>query len=129
MMGTQSLGQSSAQSLPRQDQNTSSKKQLSYKTAVTGSGLESKNAVEQYKRNLKAKAEQENSTLWQHPFVDVFKHFKLLPGNDYKLNKKNGSVEEYFVSVPFHSLTIELLYIGQGNRQESCADRGNHLSQ
>ena len=27
-------------------------------------------------------------TVWQHPFVDVFKHFKVLPFADWKMNKK-----------------------------------------
>jgi len=34
--------------------------------------------------------------LWQHPFVDLFKHFKVIPASDWKLNKKQGDVEEYF---------------------------------
>ena len=54
--------------------------------------------MEEHKRKLKEKAEQENANLWQHPFVDVFKHFKLLPGSDFKVNKKQGDVTEYFVS-------------------------------
>lgn len=54
--------------------------------------------MDEYKRKMKEKAEQENSNLWQHPFVDVFKHFKLLPGSDFKQNKKVGDVQEYFVS-------------------------------
>ena len=28
----------------------------------------------------------------------MFKHFKLLPGSDFKVNKKQGDVSEYFVS-------------------------------
>jgi hypothetical protein len=36
--------------------------------------------------------------LWQHPFVDVFKHFKVMPNSDWRLNKKQGSVSEEFVS-------------------------------
>lgn len=42
--------------------------------------------------------------IWQHPFVDVFKHFKLTPTQDWKLNKKQGDVTETFVSaIDFHS--------------------------
>jgi len=52
--------------------------------------------MDEYKKKMKEKAEQENSNLWQHPFVDVFKHFKLLPGSDFKQNKKVGDVQEYF---------------------------------
>jgi hypothetical protein len=36
--------------------------------------------------------------LWQHPFVDVFKHFKVLPVQDWKQNKRQGDVSEVFVS-------------------------------
>lgn len=35
-------------------------------------------------------------TVWQHPFVDVFKHFKVLPVSDWKANKKQGDVQEAF---------------------------------
>ena len=31
-------------------------------------------------------------TVWQHPYVDVFKHFKVLPFADWKANKKQGDV-------------------------------------
>jgi len=27
-------------------------------------------------------------SLWQHPQVDVFKHFKILPNADWRQNKK-----------------------------------------
>lgn len=30
--------------------------------------------------------------VWQHPFVDVFKHFKILPVSDWKANKRQGDV-------------------------------------
>ena len=35
--------------------------------------------------------------LWQHPYVDVFKHFKIMPTSDWKANKKQGDVSEIFV--------------------------------
>ena len=35
-------------------------------------------------------------TVWQHPFVDVFKHFKILPVQDWKANKRHGDVQETF---------------------------------
>ena len=38
-----------------------------------------------------------SSSLWQHPYVDVFKHFKILPVADWKSNKKQGEVNEIFV--------------------------------
>ena len=31
-------------------------------------------------------------TLWQHPYVDIFKHFKITPTADWKQNKKQGDV-------------------------------------
>ena len=34
--------------------------------------------------------------VWQHPYVDVFKHFKVLPVADWKANKKHGDVREDF---------------------------------
>jgi hypothetical protein len=33
-----------------------------------------------------------NASLWQHPYVDVFKHFKIMPTSDWKANKKQGDV-------------------------------------
>lgn len=54
--------------------------------------------MDEHRRKLREKAEQENATLWQHPFVDVFKHFKVAPGSDWKVNKRQGDVNEYFVS-------------------------------
>lgn len=70
--------------------------QRNVQNAVTS--LEAKQAQDEYKKKLKEKADQQSSSLWQHPFVDVFKHFKLLPGSDWKQNKKAGDVTEYFVS-------------------------------
>lgn len=35
-------------------------------------------------------------SVWQHPFVDVFKHFKVLPVADWKQNQKHGNVTEAF---------------------------------
>jgi len=35
------------------------------------------------------------ASLWQHPYVDVFKHFRL-DKNDWKQNKKHGDVQEIF---------------------------------
>ena len=61
------------------------------------SALENKKAIDIHKKKLREKAEQENQNLWQHPFVDLFKHFKVLPA-DWKQNKKQGDVQEYFVS-------------------------------
>ena len=45
-------------------------------------------------------SQQANVTLnmWQHPFVDVFKQFKILPVQDWKVNKRQGDVSEIFVS-------------------------------
>ena len=74
--------------------------QRSKVTAVSNDPLKTQNAQDEYKKKMKLKAEQENSNLWQHPFVDVFKHFKLLPGSDWKANRKQGDVTEYFVSKP-----------------------------
>ena len=34
--------------------------------------------------------------VWQHPFVDVFKHFKVCPISDWKANKKQGDVQDSF---------------------------------
>jgi len=41
-----------------------------------------------------------SSSLWQHPYVDVLKHFKVLPIADWKQNKKQGDVHDTFVSSP-----------------------------
>ena len=89
----------SIQSSDRQAPEAAVNKTISYKSALSGSNQDSKAALEAYKKKMKEKAEQENSTLWQHPFVDVFKHFKILPGSDWKQNKKFGDVQEYFVSI------------------------------
>ena len=65
---------------------------------VSSSNDNTNKAKEEFKRKQQQLAEQENTNLWQHPYVDVLKHFKLLPGSDFKLNKKAGDVNEYFVS-------------------------------
>jgi hypothetical protein len=52
-----------------------------------------------HRQKQQEKEQQAQTTLWQHPFVDVLKHFKMLPGSDWKLNKKQGDVAEYFVSL------------------------------
>ena len=77
--------------------------------AIT-SGLASKMAQDHANRatqsRQKAKETNESSLMsnqvknvWQHPYVDVFKHFKLMPTQDWKQNKKQGDVQEYFVSL------------------------------
>lgn len=73
--------------------------QQSANAMVVGGGADSKAAMDEYKRKMKERTEQENANLWQHPFVDVFKHFKVMPGSDWKLNKRQGEVNEYFVSI------------------------------
>jgi hypothetical protein len=40
-----------------------------------------------------------NAGLWQHPYVDVFKHFKVAPNSDWRQNKKQGDVQEIFVFI------------------------------
>ena len=87
--------------------------QRNVQNAVTS--LEAKQAQDEYKKKLKEKAEQQNSNLWQHPFVDVFKHFKLLPGSDWKQNKKAGDVTEYFVSSSFYC--IFMFYVCRPKKQ------------
>jgi len=38
----------------------------------------------------------------------VLKHFKMLPGSDWKLNKKQGDVEEYFAKeIGRRALSVE----------------------
>ena len=80
-------------------QDSSKRKEF---TAISshGQAIDTQQAMEEYKKKMKEKHEQENANLWQHPFVDVFKHFKILPGSDWKQNKKQGDVQEYFVSTP-----------------------------
>ena len=51
--------------------------------------------------------------LWQHPYVDVFKHFKILPQGDWRQNKKQGDVEEIFVSLMLEGF---INFLGQRNR-------------
>ena len=67
-----------------------------FKQAVAGSDSK---VQDDFKKKILEKAQKENSNLWQHPFVDVLKHFKILPGSNWKQNKKIGDVDEYFVSL------------------------------
>jgi hypothetical protein len=69
-------------------QDAASSRKITQGSAVSVNPMEAKTAMDEYKRKMKEKAEQENTTLWQHPFVDVFKHYRLLPGSDWKQNKK-----------------------------------------
>lgn len=75
-------------------EQASSRRQPSYKSAVSVSQVDSKG--EEYRKKMKERAEKESSNLWQHPFVDVFKQFKVQPGADWKQNLKSGDVDEYF---------------------------------
>ena len=86
-------------------------------------------ALEEHKKKMKEKAEQENSNIWQHPYVDVFKHFKVQPGMDWKSNKKQGDVNEYFVSIAAATLAsyFYFIHIGKGNRTTSDQHRGHDL--
>ena len=59
---------------------------------------ESQLALQDHKKKTMEKKQQANQNIWQHPFVDVFKHFKVQPGSDWKSNKKQGDINEYFVS-------------------------------
>lgn len=68
--------------------DAASTRKITQRSATSVNPMEAKNAMDEYKRKMKEKAEQENTTLWQHPFVDVFKHYRLLPGSDWKQNKK-----------------------------------------
>jgi len=45
-------------------------------------------------------------SLWQHPYVDVFKHFKIMPTSDWKANKKQGDVSEIFVTFPIYCFRL-----------------------
>ena len=56
--------------------------------------------------------------------MDVFKHFKIMPTQDWKVNKKQGDVSEIFVS-DCYQLTCK----GQRNRQEGDAAEWDHLSE
>jgi hypothetical protein len=46
-------------------------------------------------------ATSHQAALWQHPYVDVFKHFKVMPQGDWRQNKKQGDVDEIFVRPSF----------------------------
>jgi len=47
--------------------------------------------------SMQSNVSSASSGLWQHPYVDVFKHFKVLPGGEWRQNKKQGDVQEIFV--------------------------------
>ena len=47
-------------------------------------------------KDFAAKLQLENSN--PNGAWSAFKHFKVIPASDWKLNKKQGDVEEYFVS-------------------------------
>lgn len=79
-------------------------------TVVVGA-CDGSEAQSVYKQRQKEKADQANLNLWQHPFVDVLKHFKVLPGNDWRLNLKKGDVSEYFVSLAFVVSLIFVLFL------------------
>lgn len=51
-------------------------------------------------REEQSEASLDLKNIWQHPYVDVFKHFKIFPTQDWKINKKQGDVTEIFVSLP-----------------------------
>lgn len=98
-----------------------SSKQSNFKQAFAGGDSK---VQDDFKKKILEKAQKENSNLWQHPFVDVLKHFKILPGSDWKQNKKVGDVTEYFVSLTPHSFSL-----GQGNWAQGHQHRGHHFGQ
>jgi hypothetical protein len=74
-------------------------------------------------REEQSEASLDLKNIWQHPYVDVFKHFKIFPTQDWKINKKQGDVTELFVS-------LKTAYIlGQRDRSESNLFKWNYLSQ
>ena len=64
--------------------------------------------------SLATSQDEVRKNLWQHPYVDIFNHFNIMPVQDWKSNKAHGDVHGVYVS-----LIIPLIYpllIGQGNR-------------
>jgi len=58
--------------------------------------------------------------------VDVFKHFKVSPGADWKQNKKQGDVEEIFVSAG-NLFKPPFSFIGQRDWAQSHEHTGEHI--
>lgn len=70
-------------------------------------------------------ASSQAATLWQHPYVDLFKHFKVIPQGDWRQNKKQGDVEEIFVISAIFVNISSLL--GQGDWAQSSRNQRKHL--
>lgn len=62
---------------------------------------------------------------WQHPYVDVFKHYNI--GTDWKRTEKKGDVKEYLVTT--HRLQSNQLNIGKGNRKARIQTDWPHFIQ
>ena len=69
-----------------------------------------------------------SSGLWQHPYVDIFKHFKVAPGGDWRQNKKQGDVQEIFVIKTSFFYPLNL-HLGKGDRPQSPQYPGKYLGQ
>ena len=50
----------------------------------------------------------DEKNMWQHPYVDLFKHFKLSPTPDWQVNKRQGDVCELFVRPLFTHISSHL---------------------
>lgn len=70
-----------------------------------------KTTTKQPESDARSEGSLDVKNIWQHPFVDVFKHFKLAPTQDWKLNKKQGDVTETFVSAFVTSIQIIALAV------------------